>query len=129
MLRVFALANGLAGVLMGACALLQWNDPDPLQWMLFYAGGSGACLLASLRPRVWGLAAGVLAVAAAWALSLLPGADGVAPADLTASMQAKDGAVEVARELGGQLLVGAWMVVLLVRRFRPARQGQSSSIL
>ena len=129
MVQVFAVVNGLAGALMGLCVVLQRNDPDPLRWMLFYGAGAGACLLASLRPRSWILASGVLVVAAAWALFLLPGAEGVGLADLGASMQGKDGPVDVARELGGQLLVAAWMLALLVRRSRATRGAGSSSIL
>jgi hypothetical protein len=82
-------------------ALLQLNDPDPLQWTLIY-GASALVAVTAARARPTGLAPWLLAlVAAAWAARLawrIPWPVG----DLFA--------LEDGRELAGLVLVVAVMV-------------------
>jgi hypothetical protein len=109
-------------VLFGLAAALQYNDPDPLRWMAIYGLAGLACLLAltgrlsRLPPVLVGLAA------LGWALTLAPGVVGrVSLGELFESYAMKSSPVEEAREMGGLLLVAAWMAVLAVRGASPTR--------
>ena len=124
---MFVFVNRSVGCAFALCVLLQWNDPDPLLWMAFYAAAVAAIFLPTGSPVARPLAALIACVGVGWIVALAPGAGGVDLGDLTASMAAKDGVVEVAREIGGISLVVGWMVVLLIRGRR--RSGPESSIL
>ena len=105
-----ALLARLFGLIYLASAALQYNDPDPLPWVLLYGAAGLACLLPLGRGIGRHAAAFVAAIALGWAVVLAPGIEGVAPADLTSSMQAKDGKVEIAREVGGLALIFVGMI-------------------
>lgn len=122
-MRIASACNWLMAALLGLSAALQYNDPDPLSWIALYAAAAAACVLWGLRRVAWPVAAPVAAIAAVWAALLLPDVLGhIAPGDLFLRMSEKGGRVEVGREVGGLLIVVAWMLALLVlerRRRRP----------
>lgn len=98
-------------------AVIQYNDPDPIGWMLVY--GLAAVLSAAHgrlgKARVAAPAAlGVIALA--WAVMLMPeiGANFVI-GDLVRSMDPDEPQIEAAREAGGLLIVAAWMAVMVTR--------------
>ncbi len=104
---------------------LQYNDPDPLSWALIYCAAGGAMLLHP-GSRWSRLACSLVAgVALCWALLLLPEARGVGLAEMTESMQAHGGRVEIAREAGGLFLVVAGMAAGLFVDVK-ARSGRSA---
>ena len=108
-------------VLFLIAAALQYNDPDPLRWMAIYGLAALACLLAlaGRLPRPVPAAIGLAALA--WAATLAPGVVGrVSIGELFESYAMKSEPVEEAREMGGLLIVGAWMAVLALRGARPA---------
>jgi hypothetical protein len=114
-MRLSRACNWLMAVLFGLSAALQYNDPDPLSWIALYAAAAAACVLWGLRRVAWPVAALVAAIALAWAALLLPDVLGhVGPSDLFLRMSEKGGRVEIGREIGGLLIVTAWMLVLLV---------------
>ena len=92
---------------------MQYNDPDPLQWMAIYGAAALACVLALAR-RLWRwFPVGVALVAAVWAATLAPGVIGhVAPRDLFAKAGMLTPRVEEAREMLGLLIVVVWMAFL-----------------
>jgi hypothetical protein len=104
-------------VLMALCFLLavalQYNDPDPVQWMAIYGAAALACVLALVR-RLWRwYPVGVAVVAAVWAATLAPEVIGhVAPRDLFAKAGMLTPRVEEAREMLGLMIVVVWMIVL-----------------
>ena len=104
-------------VLMALCFLLavalQYNDPDPVQWMAIYGAAALACVLALAR-RLWRwYAVGVAVVAAVWAATLAPAVIGhVAPRDLFGKAGMLTPRVEEAREMLGLVIVVVWMAVL-----------------
>ena len=115
-------ANRLMAVLFAIAAAVQYNDPDPLRWIAIYGLAGLACLLAlagrlpRLAPVLVGLAALV------WAATLAPGVVGqVSIGDLFESYAMKSAPVEEGREMGGLLIVAAWMTVLAVRGARSTR--------
>ena len=113
---IFAILNGLMGLVMVACAVIQINDPDPIYWMAFYALGALACLLFHQKRLVPAAAGwyGIFCVA----LALLWGTLHMMGKPLPGSIQGM--AYEEEKEIGGFLLVGIWMAVLY---FRGKRMG------
>jgi hypothetical protein len=113
MVWILRILTALMGVYFLAAAALQYNDPDPVQWMAVYGAAALACGLALAR-RLWRwYPVGVALVAAGWAASLAPGVVGhVALRDLFAEAGMLVPKVEEAREMLGLLSVVVWMVVL-----------------
>jgi hypothetical protein len=106
------------GLLYLISAGLQYNDPDPLAWSLIYGAAGGAALLPPGSRWSRPACSFVASVALCWALALLPEARGVGLAEMTESMQAHDGRVEIAREVGGLCLMVLGMSAGLLADFR-----------
>ncbi len=106
----------IIALLFALFAVLQWNDPDPLVWILAY----GAVAL------LWGLAAtgrfykmptvAVAVVITVWMAMLVPGfvswVDSGMPS-IVGTMQAEAPHIEVVREFLGLLVALAAVVSLL----------------
>lgn len=105
---------------------VQYNDPDPIQWMAIYGLAAAACIL-SLREKLsWKFSATVGVAALAWACLIAPGVlSRPFPATMFDSFHMTGVADEEARELGGLLIVLAWMVVLTLRARRKPELSQS----
>jgi hypothetical protein len=115
------LSGAMAILFLFACAV-QYNDPDPLQWMTIYGLAALACglWLGRRLPRWMPAVVGIAALG--WAVVLAPGVVGrVSIGDLFESYAMKSEPVEEAREMGGLLIVASWMVVLAVLSPRPSR--------
>ncbi len=114
--RVMRALTALMGLLFLLALAVQYNDPDWPPWMAIYGSAALACLLA-LRGRLpRGLPALVGAVAAVWAVTLVPRVVGqVAPSEVFREVAMASLAIEEARETGGLLIVAVWMLVLLAR--------------
>src|SRR5262245_59979600 len=94
--------------------VVQYNDPDPLRWMLMYAAAFVMSLLALVRgsaPMAPALALGVIALV--WVLYWATNVTTLATyGHMFDSWEMKSVPVEEARETSGLLIVVAWMVVL-----------------
>lgn len=98
-------------------AALQYNDPDPVQWMLVYGSVSALCVGAAFgrfsKPAVIVVSVTVLV----WMLTLLPGflawIDMGMPS-ITGTMQAHEPYIEVVREFLG-LAIALIVLLHLVR--------------
>ena len=94
------IASGVAALVFAYAVFVQFNDVDPIRWVLVY--GSASVVSAVV---VWGgsvgyrLPAVIGGVACAWAGLLVVQAVG------TEGIMA----VELWREIGGLLVVGLWM--------------------
>lgn len=111
----------LMAALFAVCVVLQYNDPDPIRWMLVYgvAMGISALLPFDRRVAIAGFVIGALALA--WAVLLISGIyDKVAFSDVFGKMSEKGGAVEEEREAGGLLIEGVWLVLASAYRRRRA---------
>jgi hypothetical protein len=120
--KAFGWINAVVGVLFVACALLQYNDPDPLRWIAIYGLAAAACATHGRIGLDWLLAAAAALAALVWAALLLPSVSGFRPSDLFRTMKAETPAIELSREVLGLLIVAGWMIVLIAvsRRKRPA---------
>ncbi len=111
----------LMAALFAVCVVLQYNDPDPIRWMLIYGAAMGlsALLPFDRRVAIAGLVIG--AVALAWSGLLISGIyDKVEFSDVYRKMSEKGGAVEEEREAGGLLIEGVWLVLASLYRRRRA---------
>jgi len=92
------------------CVGLQYNDPDPIRWMVIY----GAAMVISVQlPRTpAAVPAGYVVglIAAVWAGYLVYRIWGlVTLGDLPRKMGEKGGAVEEEREAGGLIIEALWL--------------------
>ena len=112
--------------------VVQYNDPDPVRWMLIYGLAALACVLKLLHRLRCYLPVAVGAAELGWAASLAPHVIGKTTfGEMFQSFDMINTVVEEARELGGLLIVAAWMVVLVVvskqgRTAETPRRGEES---
>lgn len=121
--KLFRAANLVMVLLFGLSVAVQYNDPDPLPWMVIYGLATVlavAFAIDSARP-VWARACLLLAlVALAWSAVLLyqsfQSAEELSLKAVFAEVGMINLRVELVRECGGLLIVAVWMLVLR-RRF------------
>jgi len=118
-MRGLGIANYGFAALFIVAAVLQHNDPDPTQWIAMYVGSAAACLSWRRHQDAWWLSGAVAGAALVWAAALAPDVIGqVGAKEFFESMDKKGGNAELAREFGGLLIIGGWMVALTVSGFR-----------
>lgn len=103
------------------CMGLQYNDPDPIRWMLIYGAGMAISIALPLRRSAVPAAYVVAVVAAVWGGYLIYRIWGlVTLADIPRKMSEKGGAVEEEREAGGLVIEAVWLALAgwLTRRRR-----------
>jgi hypothetical protein len=125
--RVFTVLNAIMGLLFLFAVIVQYNDPDPIRWMLIYGAAAAACFWAMRGTTPRWLPALVLVASGIWLASWIPrvlGKVGFSEMFQEAGMATME--IEEGREAIGLLLVAIWMVVLLVtsRRSRSALPAQ-----
>ncbi len=101
-------------------AVLQYNDPDPLPWMIMWGAAGVACLLYGAGKLPLWLPMTVGAVALVWGLALLPGifqtAGDIRWNEVFMQATMSNLTVEWVREMGGLLIIAIWMGLLLLGR-------------
>lgn len=118
--------NGVMAAAFLFSVVVQYNDPDPVRWMAIYGAALVVCVLAITNRGRWPLAAGIGLVALAWALALAPDVIGkVRFSELFEAFEMKDERVEVAREMGGLLIVAFWMLVSAIAFWRQRKRERS----
>lgn len=119
--RWFKVPSWLMAALLGLCVALQYNDPDPIRWMLIYGAGMVVSALLPMKRDAAkaGLVVGLAALVWA-ALLILEVYDKVSLSDAWLKMSEKGGAVEIEREAGGLLIEGVWLVLGSWYRLRRA---------
>ncbi len=100
-------------------AVIQINDPDPVIWMAMWGAAAGACLLFGLGLtgsafRAVPLLIGIIALV--WAAILIPvvvnSAGDLRWKEVFNVVTMSSIAVEWVREMGGLLIIAAWMGVI-----------------
>lgn len=116
----------IAAGVFGLCAVLQWNDPDSVQWMLVYglAALAAASQAAGLRAVTLMIVAlivsvGGLAVSAPGAMEFLSQGSW---SELVGGMSEERPWVESAREFIGALIVLDYLVLALVLSLKGRRK-------
>lgn len=96
-------------------AAVQYNDPDMIQWMLLYTFAALSSLLWLTKYFKKIIPFVVLVIALFWMAFLLPDVigQGTFGSKMFESFKMNQIGVELAREVGGLLIIAFWMVVLL----------------
>ena len=105
--------NILFAVAFTLSVAVQYNDPDPIQWMAIY-GAALACCVGWARRRLPRPApVGIGLVALGWAAWIYQGMHlGVPLGTALTDWGMHSEGSEDAREIGGLLLVAGWMAVI-----------------
>ena len=103
--RIFGILNLVVAAFFALFALVQYNDPDPLLWMIIYAVAALACVLFHLKRLPPEAAAGYGALVLLVGLYLA----------YRVVSQGQFFFDEEGREMLGSILVAAWMGVLYWR--------------
>jgi len=123
---IFRAVNGAMAALFGFAAVLQYNDPDPVRWMIVYSAAMVVTAAAAVRGTVPPIAPLIVAVVAlVWGLVWSTDVPGLAAYErMFDSWEMKNAAVEEARETGGLMIVSGWMLLLAVQGWRSRRAGR-----
>ena len=97
---------------------VQYNDPDPVLWMLMYGLAALACLLFLLKKLQWWIPVLIGAAAMTWASLLIPAIsespDEISLAGIFGAVGMKTEGIELAREMGGLMIVVCWMAIVTI---------------
>jgi hypothetical protein len=94
----------LPALLFAWSAYVQWNDPDPVVWILAYGAVAACCALAAFGRRPRAAITVLLAGLVVWMLWLSPG--------FVEAMKATAPHIEVVREFLGLLIAVAVLALL-----------------
>jgi len=110
------IVNWTLAVVFALFAIVQYNDPDPIPWILLYAGVSAHFAMAALgkmyRPAVWLW----LIASAIWAAKLVPDFINwiqMGEPSIVETMKAEQPWIELTREFLGLVLAAAGCGFLL----------------
>ena len=108
-------AQTIAACVFLLSAALQWNDPDPLPWIVIYSLAATSCLLVTRNSACRTFALAIALGSALWAATLAPQVLGaVSFSAMFQDMQMKNTAVEQGRETGGLLMISLWVMISLI---------------
>lgn len=114
--------DGVMTLLFALSAAVQYNDPDPVEWVALYLACAWVSLRSALGRAPFRAALAVGAVALAWAGALLPrvvGTPGFPTFSFGEGMQSV--VIEETREAFGLLIGVAWMAAVALRARLAAR--------
>lgn len=115
---ILRFANYLMIAVFILAVIVQYNDINPLRWMLIYGAACVVSILFAIKKLHWLTASIVVFISGVWALLKIP--------DLTANgfQHMLDDAhmmqtgVEAAREFLGLLIVFTWVMILAIAAYR-----------
>jgi len=114
---VFRIISGVMTALFALAVAVQYNDPDPVPWMMIYGAAgvlSAWVIVRRSAPVVPVVIVGLIALG--WGLDVGRGAYGkVAFSDMFQSWEMKSPTIEEARETSGLLIIAFWMAVLAIQ--------------
>jgi Transmembrane family 220, helix len=114
MMLALRVVHGALTLLFLFAAAVNFNDPDPVQWVAIYTAGAVATAWTAWRPATlpWWAPLIVAAIAAAWAATLAPRVLGkVRFGELWAEFEMKNTLIEEAREYYGLCITAGAMVL------------------
>ena len=111
---IFNVLNGVFLVAYLLSALLQYNDPDPVAWVVIYTAATWMCIEQYRKNHSRWLPILLLFICLLWMGALAPSIVGqVTWQEIFESITMKTSAVEEAREIGGLSLIALWATVLM----------------
>ena len=111
------LLNSLFMAAFTLSAVVQYNDPDALVWIVIYLAAAVMCITHFHSARLKWLPPLLMAISFVWIGTLMTSIVGkVSLTDIFASITMKTREVEEAREIGGLLLVLVWSGFLSYRQ-------------
>jgi len=123
------LINGFFVIIFTISAVIQYNDPDPLPWIVIYGYGAVVCLLAIFRKDSNFMHYFGMVVFLSFALYLLLIPDGVfswitqhGAENITGSMSDEKPWLENTREFFGLLILSLALLLNLIIRKRNPKQ-------
>jgi hypothetical protein len=114
---IFRIINGLMALLFLLAVAVQYNDPDPIRWMLLYGAAMVVAAVVAIRGHIPVMApVAVCVVALAWGVywAATSGTPFVLYEHMFDAWEMKNTAIEEAREASGLLIVAFWMAVIAV---------------
>jgi hypothetical protein len=116
----FRILNGVMAALFAFAVLVQYNDPDPIRWIMVYGAACVTAAVRAVRGTVpFALVVTVGAIALVWAAAIAIGGPGLSVYGyMFGAWEMKSTSVEEAREASGLLIVGFWMGVLMISEWR-----------
>ncbi len=110
------ITNAIMAFLFLLSVAVQFNDPDPLAWAVVYGAAALACVFFHFHRLNWTAPAAIGLIALLWAGYLFPGMinnmnDSSLP-DIFNFFNMKTLGTELIREIGGLLIIVAWMAVV-----------------
>ena len=125
--RAWASANAMAAMAFVFSVLVQFNDPDPLRWVVIYTLAVVACVMEFLGRGHWSVPAATGVIAGAWALSLSPEVLGRVPfVSMFGDWEMHDVGIELSREMYGLFAIMIWMAALVIAGGRRGRRAPES---
>jgi hypothetical protein len=103
-------------------AFVQYNDPDPLSWIVIYGLAAFVCIFYLFKKIYWLIPAVTGGIAFLWMIILFPEISNTQETiiwpDVFGRADMKTEAVEITREIFGLFLVFIWMAVLTLQGLR-----------
>ena len=123
---LFRTFSGAMAALFAFAAAVQYNDTDPVRWMITYGAACAISTIVAVRGTApLAPSAAVGAIALVWGVAL---ALGVGSLDVYTSMfdvwEMKSVPIEEAREASGLLLTAVWMTLLSLRTWTTAEKAR-----
>ena len=123
--RLFLIFSYVVTTLFLVSAAVQYNDPDGIYWIVFY-GAAALITWLFIKDRLHWVIPGLLAMGVLVGAGLL-GFDvisnGTIDQVMGRSWQMQNLVQEKARESGGMLVVGIWLLVLALRIWKNPDHG------
>ena len=103
-------------------AFLQYNDPDPIAWMLIWGAAGVVCLLYGFGSLSLIFPIALVLIGLVWAGFLLPRIietfDSIGGDEVFMQATMSNIIVESVREMGGLLIIAVWMSLLIVQKVK-----------
>jgi hypothetical protein len=107
-------------------AAVQYNDPDPTRWIVMYIVAAIVCGAAALKRLHPAVSAAVALVTGGWALTLATIVFGPEPLTPMFGEEIQGNILvhsEEGREMGGLVIICAWMIVATLHAARVRKPG------
>ncbi|MDX1640991.1 MAG: transmembrane 220 family protein [Balneolaceae bacterium] len=115
---ILRFANYLMIAVFILAIIVQYNDVNPLRWMLIYGAACVICILFALKKLHWIASSVVLFISGVWALMKIPDLTVNGFQHMLDEVHMIQTGVEAAREFLGLLIIFAWVAVLAISNYR-----------